>query len=96
MIPADGDLCKGPTCGAPIRWALTEATGVAIPLDYEPNPDGNVILLRGSEPPVARTLGPLELLIENPDTPRYMPHHATCPDVELFRRAVAERNKRRP
>jgi hypothetical protein len=70
-------------CGAPIRWART-AKGKAIPLDPDPAEAGNVIL---EEPfgadPIAHVIGskgvPLELghLAE---LPRFMPHHATCPE----------------
>lgn len=62
-----------------------------IPLDAEPNPDGNVIIHEG----VAIVLGPLELYqaqmatqVAGIDEPNelYMPHHATCPDGAEWRR----------
>ena len=63
------------SCGDEIRWARTVA-GKAMPLDLEPNPNGNVVLRDG----VAVVLGPLERTIaeEEGETLR-MPHHATCP-----------------
>jgi hypothetical protein len=35
------DTCN--SCGAPIRWSRT-LKGSYMPLDAEPNPDGNVVL----------------------------------------------------
>ncbi len=56
-------------CPAEIIWART-VNGKLIPLDAEPNPDGNVMLINGvanvyAQPPLG--LGEI-----------YMPHHATC------------------
>lgn len=81
-------------CDAEIRWART-ANGKAIPLDAEPNPDGNVLLdysgddettgsaAGGTGSPIAHVIGkngvPLDLAHLGAD-PRYMPHHATCPN----------------
>jgi hypothetical protein len=72
-------------CGAPIRWERTEARGKAIPLDRDPVDAGNAILIRHGARDVVRVLGPLELELLEADVVRYMPHHATCPDVDEFR-----------
>jgi len=63
-------------CDAEIMWVRTVA-GKAMPLDIEPDPNGNVVLRAG----VAVVLGPLERTIaeEEGETLR-MPHHATCPN----------------
>jgi len=65
------------SCGASIRWART-TNDRPIPLDAEPDPAGNVLLLGET----AHVLGkgatvPLELAGDDDGT-RWMPHHATC------------------
>lgn len=60
------------TCGASIRFVRTAANDKLIPLDPEPNPDGNVEIIDGNA--VVHT---------GPDLfggQRFMPHHATCPN----------------
>jgi hypothetical protein len=63
------------TCGAEIRWMRTPA-GKAIPLDFEPDPDGNVVIRHRPAGAVAVVLGKGHPVQET----RYMPHHATCPN----------------
>lgn len=85
------------SCGARMRWAET-TNGKPIPLDYEPHERGNVVLEpREGRSPLAVVVGPpkpppaqLDLLAPAPVQEhdlrtRYMPHHATCPDVSRFR-----------
>lgn len=66
------------SCGAAIRWARTRA-GNLMPLDAHPDPNGNVEIVDGivhvhPQPPLTgETL--------------WMPHHATCPDADTWRRA---------
>lgn len=62
------------TCHATIVFVRTEANGKSMPLDPVPHPDGNVIVVEG----LARVLGPLELLLVDGSTDRFMPHFATC------------------
>ena len=80
------------SCSAPILWAVTIA-GRIMPLDAEPNPDGNVVPTgkRGR----TRAGSAIEVRVEaarqqtlDVDDPivRYMPHHATCPDADKWRR----------
>lgn len=64
-------------CRAPIRWEVT-SHGKRIPLDIDPNPDGNVILREG----VAIVLNP-KLRAQLRQGTLYMPHHATCPGIPL-------------
>lgn len=67
--------CK--SCGAPIQWVRSGASGGPMPLDVAPNPKGNVVLTghKAAGGPVARVVSEGE----EPGRVRYMPHHATCP-----------------
>jgi len=70
------------SCGAPIRW-VTTINDKRIPIDREPDPDGNIYaslvdgewraVVRGPEadPPAGRHL--------------YRAHFATCPDAKSWR-----------
>lgn len=67
-------------CDAPIRWARTAANDRAIPLDLEPNEAGNVLLDSDGRAHVLGSDRTLPLWLAHlADSPRYMPHHATCP-----------------
>jgi hypothetical protein len=83
----DPARCRGRTCRAPILFVPTQ-DGHTIPLNAQPDPAGNVAILSdllGGD--VAQTLGPDDAQRWRADGfPLYMPHHATCPDVEEFRR----------
>jgi hypothetical protein len=50
-----------------------------MPLDPDPDPDGNVLLTADG---IAHVLGPLEMLAGGTELEgtRHMPHHATCPE----------------
>ena len=77
--------CKSAQCDAPIRWVSTP-NGKAMPLDEEPNPDGNVQLgyVNGAE--VAVVLGAeAQAEAKTAGVTLYMPHWATCPDRGRFR-----------
>lgn len=65
--------CKG--CGAQIIWCVT-VSGKKQPYDAKPEKRGVIALFQPGtrEPPTMR--------IE--DT--YLPHHASCPEVERFRK----------
>jgi hypothetical protein len=69
-------------CKAPITWATTEA-GRLIPLDAEPAPNGNIVLVDD----VALVLTPAVLARLADERERYQPHFATCPYANEFRRA---------
>lgn len=65
------------SCGAAIEFART-VNNRAIPLDAEPNAEGNVVIRDG----VAHVLGPMELLLVlGAGEALRMPHHATCPQA---------------
>lgn len=74
------------SCGARIIFAIT-TNATAMPIDVEPNPDGNVTLVAGPISPHATVhpKGGQVDLFGQADT-RYMPHHATCPDADSWRR----------
>jgi hypothetical protein len=76
--------CRSRKCGRPILWAKTP-TGKLIPLDPKPDRMGNLEVVN-TEPngtlvvqPIGKGQGSLV------PSDRYMPHHATCADVEAFR-----------
>jgi hypothetical protein len=74
------DKCR--RCAAPIRWGKT-AKGRRMPLDAEPNPEGNVVMLD--------EFGNVRVLKKDEEPPRgvarWMPHWASCPHAEAFRNA---------
>lgn len=78
-----GSACR--SCGQEILWAVTAAKGRRIPLDPEPVPDGNVIL-------VQVTTGVTEaVVLRAEDRPaagkaRYVSHFSTCPQAAQHRR----------
>jgi len=67
-------------------WVETEK-GKKNPLDAEPNPLGNVVIVKraadGKE--IAKTLGPW-LGDEYHDLPHYTSHFATCPQASRWRK----------
>jgi len=66
-----------------------------MPLDAEPVAGGNVKLTAG-DPPLAHVVGAtIDLLDPDDDGVRYMPHHATCPDVERWRSQAAKQKRLR-
>ena len=79
------DACR--SCGAAVTWTVTEA-GKRMPVDFEPHPDGNVLLLppypNVPDTPRASVLGPLE--VEIATAALHRSHFATCPDADSWRR----------
>jgi hypothetical protein len=81
-------ILKCAVCGGPIIWARTMASesgrgGKAMPLDPEPNPEGNVAARVTSRTPyglgrVCRVLAKDEQH-DHQTEQLYMPHFATCP-----------------
>jgi len=63
-----------------VVWAKTEARGKSIPLDPEPHPDGNVVLVPvpQSRHAVARVLQATALPVDPGDGPAYLSHFVTC------------------
>lgn len=73
--------CK--TCGEPIRWARTEK-GKAMPLNYDPDPAGNVFLGPAPYDETGRVLARVRadlvvIALATDDAGSvFMPHIATC------------------
>lgn len=80
-MTTSSEKCR--SCAAPIRWVRTAATDALMPLDHEPNPDGNVELDAQGRA-VVHPAGQASMFEQRPT--RYMPHHATCPQGREWRR----------
>jgi hypothetical protein len=74
-----GALCRD--CGRKLRWVPTEK-GRRMPLDDEPDPNGNVVMRNGK----AHVLTAAELTSRATDPTRWTPHAATCPNSRGRRR----------
>jgi hypothetical protein len=73
------------SCAAPILWAVT-ADRRSMPVNLEPDPDGNLDLLwvsPGMQPRVL-VVDPAQPTLD--DGPRYTSHFATCPNADQHRR----------
>jgi hypothetical protein len=79
------ETCR--SCGAPVLWRRSEGFGRWAPIDAEPNPAGNVLLLSEGR---YRVLGPPSLLEPEPPGLRYMPHVATSPHAPGWRAGRSE------
>lgn len=81
------------SCKAEIRWSVTKA-GELMPLDPDPNPDGNVVFTgrtahskAGHAPEVQVLDSPQMSLLDDPRD-HYMPHFATCPQGKEWSRGA--------
>lgn len=77
------------SCGAPIRWVVS-VKGVPQPLDFEPNPAGPLVIdlksvVRDGHTIHEERARKFEDLFDH-GVERFMPHHATCPQAEKWRR----------
>lgn len=73
--------CK--SCGARITW-LETAGGKKIPVDEDPDPGGNIVVISGT---IARVYRDAKTAQEGwPGKPRYLSHFATCPQAASWRR----------
>lgn len=71
------------SCGAPMQFVKTRK-GRAMPLDATPNPaSGNVIVADDSVAEVFPDAYAAETAW--PGRPRYLPHHASCPQAGDWR-----------
>jgi hypothetical protein len=84
------------SCGAPILWTETAATGKRMPVDEDPVPDGNVFLEEtprglvahaGKHPPPVVNLITVKLLGERDFGPaKFVSHFGTCPQSKGWRK----------
>lgn len=76
-------------CGADIYFAVHAFTGELAPINWEPDPKGDLILVEPTTPrpayPGYRHHAPL--FDPRPEC-FYTSHYATCPDAERFRKGV--------
>ncbi len=83
-------VCR--SCAAPIRWAISRATGKNIPLDAEPSPGGNVELVdigarNGLMEQRAVVLTGFDLMAAQEEgRTLYLSHFATCAQADQHRR----------
>ena len=71
------------SCGAPIRWAVSDKTGKRMPLDREPVVTGNVRVIDER----AYVLNQHERNVANDQgVALYVNHFATCPNARKHRR----------
>jgi len=69
-------------------WAVVVASGRRMPLDPEATPDGNIVLLEGTEPDGALHIAVLpkdQATLDDAD--RYRSHFSTCPYAGSHRRS---------
>lgn len=66
------------SCEALIIWATSPTTGKSIPLDAEPTPNGNLVLVGGE----ARVYTEEDARLARD---RHTSHFATCPDAGSWR-----------
>lgn len=71
------------SCGAPIEWAQTEKGGKKMPLDFDPKPGGNVVVIGHQAGDYGMT--PVARYVKNGEGDRTS-HFATCPDAKEHRR----------
>lgn len=84
-----GPKCR--SCGAPIAWCVTESDK-RIPLDTEPVPDGNLVVVAqfGNAPGLALSYDPEK---HDGGWARWKAHFATCPNADEHRRPRARQEK---
>jgi hypothetical protein len=80
------DTCKSATCGARIIWAVT-VHGELMPVDADPDPDGNLELVPEPRYPDSRM--PNVIVHEQPTLwagTRWHAHFVTCPEADKWRK----------
>lgn len=78
------------SCGAPVRWAVTQASGARMPLDTLATPSGNLRIVAWREdghrmPTPVVAINPEAALALTPYA--YTSHFATCPNASKHRRS---------
>ena len=70
------------SCKAPILWVKSAASRQIMILDAEPVEGGNIAIVENEAHVYKGDLFDKEL----PPGPRYIDHHATCPDAQKWRK----------
>lgn len=73
------------SCQRPVVWAVSEA-GKNIPIDPEPKPTGNLVLLTSMRDGRIYIQARAFDAEQDADLQRYVSHFVTCPDAKRFRR----------
>jgi len=73
-------------CAAPMFWARAAESGKAIPIDYEPDPKGNLALTRTGSASRGYWVGPYTPIEDDGFDVRWVSHFVTCPMADEFRR----------
>jgi len=85
------------SCDAEIIWTVTATSGRRMPIDVDPQADGNVALVRSQiagEPPTAIVLGGAHLERARRYGPvLYRSHFASCPHAARWRRPQRKETK---
>lgn len=82
-------FCK--SCGQPIVWCRTD-TGKRMPVDPEPSPEGNLVLIAG-ELPTTRSVSRGG---HQPGEPLYVSHFKTCPHASAHRKKTSPKKPLTP
>ncbi len=82
---AEQGTCR--SCGAPIWWVCTAASAQRIPLDAQPDPEGNIEMVKVGGSWLAGVLEQTEALFDVDGALRWRSHFASCPDADRWRGA---------
>lgn len=74
------------SCGAPIRWCITDANSKRMPVDPEPVEDGNIWVIRTEQgtPIIGVALQGANVPASAPL--RYQSHFVSCPNSSEWRK----------
>ena len=74
------------SCGAPIRWCVTDANRKRMPVDPDPVEDGNVWVMRVEQGTPIIGVALHGSAVPASEALRYVSHFVTCPDRDEWRR----------
>lgn len=75
------------SCGAQIFWAIS-VNGSRMPIDADPTPEGNVIVMQSRSNPENKKCVVLSRDAERPKDRRlFTSHFSTCPNAKQHRKA---------
>lgn len=82
MVQYKGQTCR--SCGEPIHWTVTAASGKAMPVDRDAILGGNLVLTQSGYRTTATVVTP------DPAIRRHVSHFVTCPNREEHRKKPAK------